>query len=362
MTIGVGKKITAADYNELVNATNKVFADNYPDSSPPANATAKANQQFGWGNDAATFAYAGKKITATLVNEVVDRLNLSADHVGSIYNLDRVIVGQKVTANIWQDIQTVATDVNNKKNIAAAGQTAISVLGNIARTGGFGSLLNYTVNLQFADYDRARYFFNSAGSIRLNLLRTGGTSVDSQWDPVYQKLGTVSVSLTNTTSTSANIISEGKGFRDLTATDQLLLTANHDSGYGYGGYGYGGYGYGGYGYGYGYGYGNCGGYGYGYGGYGYGGYGYGGYGYGGYGYGCVSTRNIKVFGRVISTGPTYVIGPVRVILTVRLTSTNPATTSGTHSLYVESRKATSKTNNSASFSIAAPVYSGSSST
>lgn len=26
MTIGVGKKITAADYNELVNATNKVFA------------------------------------------------------------------------------------------------------------------------------------------------------------------------------------------------------------------------------------------------------------------------------------------------------------------------------------------------
>ena len=350
MTIAVGKKITAADYNELVNNTNKVFADNYPDSSPTTNPTTKANQQFGWGNEAANFANAGKKITAALVNEVVDRLNLSADHVGSNYELDRVIVGQKITASIWQDIQTVTTDVTGKKNIAASGQTAISVLGNIAKTGGFGSLLNYTVNLQFADYDKARYFFNSAGAIRMNLLRTGGGSTDSQWDPVYQKLGTVSVGLTNTTSTSANIISENKGFRDLTSTDQLLLTANHDSGYGYGGYGYGGYGYGGYGYG-------CGGY-----GYGYGGYGYGGYGYGGYGYGCVSNRNIKVFGRVISTGPNYVIGPVRVVLTVRLTSSNPALVTGTHTLYTESKKATSKTRNSASFAIAGPIYSGSSST
>lgn len=328
-----GQKITAVDYNNLVTDINKVFSDEYPNSAPPTSNQATLNQEFGWGNTPASDVSVGTKITAAVVNSLVDRVNLSAEHVGSEYELDRVISGQKITATLWNDIETVITDVTPNKNTAAIGQTTISELGSIARTASFSNNLNFVSTLTFANYDQARYYFNSGSSFKLYLVKSAGDNVDAGWSTAYERLGTVNLGLTNTLSTTANVISEDKGFEDLTLESTLLLTLNQ----GGGGYGYGGYGYGGGG----------------------GGYGYGGYGYGGYGYGGGGSKTIKVYGKIEPVqGTSYQTGPVNLIITVSLNSLSAQATSGTHTLYLQSNKATTKTSGDITFSISNPQFNG----
>lgn len=328
-----GQKITAVDYNNLVSDINKVFSDEYPNSAPPTSDPAKLNQEFGWGNSSAADVSVGTKVTADIVNELVDRVNLSAEHVGSEFELDRVIRGQKITHTIWNDIETVITDVTPNKNTAAIGQTTISELGSITRSSSFSDNLNFVTTLTFANYDQARYYFNSGSSFKLYLVKSAGDTVDSGWATAYERLGTVNIGLTNTLSTTANVISEDKGFEDLTSESALLLTLNQGGGgYGYGDYGYGGYGNGG---------GNS--YGYGY----------------GYGYGTGGSKTIKVYGKIEPVqGASYQTGPVNLIITVSLNSLSAQATSGTHTLYVQSNKAITKTSGNVTFSISNPQFSG----
>ena len=322
-----GQKITAVDYNNLAADINKVFSDKYPNSAPPTTSQATADQEFGWGNTTVTNVEIGTKITADVVNALVDRVNLSAEHVGSEFELDRVIVGQKITHTIWNDIETVITDVTPNKNTAAIGQTTITELGNISTTSSLGSNLNFVSTLTFANYDQARYYFNSGSSVKLYLEKVAGDAVDTAWATAYERLGTVNIGLTNTLSTTANVISENKGFEHLSSNDTLLLTLEQ----GGGGYGYGGYGYGN---------GN-------------------GYGYGGYGYGTGGSKTIKVYGKIVPVqGATYQTGPVNLIISVNLNSLAGQATSGTHTLYIQSNKATTKTSGAITFSIPNPQFSG----
>ena len=193
-----GQKITAVDYNNLVTDINKVFSDEYPSSAPPTSNSAMLNQEFGWGNSAAADVDIGTKITAAVVNSLVDRVNLSAEHVGSEYELDRVISGQKITHTIWNDIETVITDVTPNKNTAAIGQTTISELGSIARSTSFSNNVNFITTLTFASYDQARYYFNSGSSFKLYLVKSGGDTIDASWATAYERMGTVNIGLTNT--------------------------------------------------------------------------------------------------------------------------------------------------------------------
>lgn len=321
-----GQKITAVDYNNLATDINKVFSDGYRNSAPPTSNQAMLNQEFGWGNTAVADVDVGTKITAAVVNSLVDRVNLSAEHVGSEYELDRVISGQKITASLWNDIETVITDVAPNKNTVAIGQTTISELGSIARSASFSNNLNFVTTLTFANYDQARYYFNSGSSFKLYLVKSAGDTVDAGWSTAYERLGTVNIGLTNTLSTTANVISEDKGFEDLTSESSLLLTLNQGgSGYGYGGYGYGGYGYGGY----------------------------------GYGYGTGGSKTIKVYGKIAPVqGTSYQTGPVELTITVSLNSLSAQATSGTHTLYIQSNKATTKISGTVTFAISNPQFSG----
>ena len=118
--------------------------------------------------------------TAEIVNQLVDRVNLSAEHTGSEYELDRVIKGQKITAGIWNDIETLITEVTPNKNVAGLGQTALGQLGVVQRTIPFGKNLTYTLRFRFSDYDQARYFFNSASEIKFYFGKTGGGAEDAE--------------------------------------------------------------------------------------------------------------------------------------------------------------------------------------
>jgi hypothetical protein len=60
-------------------------------------------------------------------------------------------------------------------------------------------------------------------------------------------------------------------------------------------------------------------------------------------------------------GSNYVNSPVKLVLTVQLSCANTSAVTGTHTLHIESNKATPKTLGDAVFSITGPSYSGSSS-
>lgn len=330
MAVEKGQKITAADFNDLAAGINKVFSDAFPDAAPPTSESTKLDQEFGWGNIPAGDVEPGMKITASIVNELVDRVNLSAEHVGSEYELDRVISGQKITAALWNDIETVIDDVTPQKNTVALGQTAISELGAVTCSTSFDAGLNFQAVLTFADYDQARYYFNSGSTFKLYLEKSGGDTVDAAWQAVYERMGTVTLGLANTLSTTSNVISNNKGFRDLNDTVQELLSCTSQGG-GYG-YGYGNYGYGSGGNSYGY----------------------------GYGYGTGGTKTIKVYGKIVpETGGSYQTGPVKLIIDVTLASGTTQLTTGTHTMYVQSSKAITKTAGLTTFSINSPVFSGS---
>ena len=68
------------------------------------------------------------------------------------YGVHQVITGQKITASIWNDIETVVSDVDIKHNVAAEGQTAVTSLQNISHSSTFTKDLTYTVNLEFENY------------------------------------------------------------------------------------------------------------------------------------------------------------------------------------------------------------------
>lgn len=343
MPIESGQKITAADWNELTERLNKIFADKFPGSAPTEDLARRNLQSYGWGQSNTNTVVKGQKFTAAIANTVIDKVRLGAQQVGSNYTLANVTKGQKITALSIGHIKTVLDDIEPKRNIAAPNQLAFAFLGNTIMSAGWNVALEYTGTLNFGSYDRARHYFNSGSSIKLTLSLTNGNAASNILNGLYERLGTVNIGLYDTVSSTPNTISEGKGFEDLKAGEWVKLIEVH-VGNG-GGYGY-GYGYG-YSNGYGYGYG-CNGYGYGY-GYGGGyGYGYGGYGYG-YGYNNNCAGTIEIYG-MIEGG--------KVILKTVVTSKATGTKTGLHKLNYSTQKAIDKNSNGVQFHIASPTFSG----
>lgn len=338
MPVQPGQKITAADWNDLTERLNKIFADKVPGSAPTQDLSRRNLQSYGWGQVPSNLVTKGQKFTAAIANDVIDKVKIGARQVGSTYTLNNVTKGQKITALSINQISTVIDDIDPKRYIAAPNQLAFAFLGATAKTTSWTQEVTFLGTLGFSNYDKARHYFNSGSSIKLTLSIANGNAASNVLAGLYERLGTVNISLKDTTSSTANTISEGKGFEHLNTTDWVkLIVLDLDNG--------GGYGYGGYGYGYGYGYGNCG-YGYGYGGYGYG-YGYGGYGYG-YGDNCIGS--VEISGKIEN-------GNVILKTSVSTKSASPKT--GTHRLVYNTQKAIDKTSGTVNFNIIPPTFTGS---
>jgi hypothetical protein len=338
MPVESGQKITAADWNDLTERLNKIFADKYPGSAPSQDMRVRNLQSYGWGQVPSNLVTKGQKFTAAIANDVIDKVKIGARQVGSSYTLNNVTKGQKITALSINQISTVIDDIDPKRYTAAANQLSFAFLGATAKTTSWTQEVIFLGVLAFNNYDGARHYFNSGSSIKLTLSIANGNAASNVLNGLYERLGTVNIALKNTTSSTTNTPSEGKGFEDLNSTDwtRLLMLDmdqnNWDYGYGYGGNN-----------GYGYGYGNC--YGYGYGSYGYGynnGYGYG---YGGH---CIGS--VEISGKIEN-------GNVLLKTSVKTKTTNPKT--GTHRLIYNTQKAIDKTSGAANFHIIPPTFSGS---
>ena len=166
-----------------------------------------------------------------------------------------------ITAADWTTVDSVLDLlITNKNNMDPTEQTITSpqTAGNgtskAIRTTAWGTapaataILDCVFDVDFTSYDKARHFFNSGGQHHILGFASGGsTTTYTQWTTLYSQMGTVAITLDNTTQTGTGGVSLNKGFYDcivgtptLSSTDWTLLFT---SGSGTGTYGtYGTYG------------------------------------------------------------------------------------------------------------------------
>lgn len=300
MAQSIGDLATNEDYNLVAVDVNKIFGDKYPTAA--VTDVGRINtHKFGWG--AVNIADAltdGTLITAVRLQDLVTRTNISIDHTeitDSVLvfavpaNRTNIAAGTPIRA---EDLNLIRTKigpilVNNKHaSIDPSNASAVPVNSTgYGRTTTWNHQLNGEHKFTWGSYNKARYFFNGGGQLRVSLNMAGGSTAGYyNWSDVINEMGVLNFNFDTVTQSAAITggTSAGKGFYDLTeyygdgsdagaADEGLLFTSSgvtigrkvgtYGSTYGYG------YGYiqgqgnfpqwtdpaqGGYGYGYGYGY------------------------------------------------------------------------------------------------------------
>ena len=266
MTIAVSSLITAADYNALAALINKVYDDIYSGATPVnpvTNAATIANYKFGWGGTAVTPVSISELITDEQLNAIICRANIGVDITNNTpSNLTYVDQHQLITAADWTTVDSVLDLlITNKNNMDTTEQTLTSpsAAGNgtstTARTTAWGTgpaataIIDCVFDVAFTSYDKARYFFNAGGQHQISGSGAAGTTVAyGQWVTLFSQMGSVAITLDNTTQTGTGGTSTNKGFYDCIVGDPTNLSAAEwtllfTSGSGSGAYGsYGTYG------------------------------------------------------------------------------------------------------------------------
>ena len=268
MVVSVGQLAEASHYNTVAEDVNKVFGDKY-NTAAVTDSNRKATHKFGWGavniDDAVPI---GDLITAQRLQYLVDRTNVSVDHIDVTDSLlvfavptgrDDVTVNTPIRAedlNIVQSKFNTTILVNDAHttvdptNASALSATPTSG-GPLQRTNSWQHQLTGEYYWDFDSYNHCRYFFNSGGQLRVSLSMSGGSTAGYyNWADVINEMGTLSFTWNNVIQSNSVTVgtSENKGVYDLTelygdgdgATDDqgLLFTSSgvtlSGTGYGYG--------------------------------------------------------------------------------------------------------------------------------
>lgn len=243
-------KITHELYNELAIAVNELFADTHAGQGPTSSYMLQNQIRWGWGGTAASTSARSIKITASQINELVNRINLSTLRTNSteeeIYITD---IGKKVTAEFFNKATELLNTARAKRNYVDPALTTLRVFGRSISNGiiwnkkyetsftlDFGSVSDSAQSR----YEKARHFFNAGGDVRLEYAIAGGFgSGYMTWRGIFQDMGTVKFNVDNTVSLNHKGISQNKGFSHLAYDEQLLYTsqAGSDGSGSYGGNG-----------------------------------------------------------------------------------------------------------------------------
>jgi hypothetical protein len=114
----------------------------------------------------------------------------------------------------FQNINTVLTNLTAARLNAAA--SGADITNSATRTAAWGTAAGIatvisSVNVSFANYNAARYFFNAGGTIRITASRTGGsgTPQNAAWTQLCTDIGTLALPAVNTAQTIAGTAYSG---------------------------------------------------------------------------------------------------------------------------------------------------------
>ena len=216
-----GGIISATDYNNLLNDTNK-FNTTWSTGSGDA----------GYGQTAITTKSAGDIVTATEWASLINKLNIARTH--------QTGAGTGVSAVVSGDIVTYQSGVSGGVDLAYTNRLAFNAQGTTSTDAGTThnpndadgiATFSYTRTATFSSGDAARYFFNAGGELNLVLTagaNTGGTSRGAQLLEMVTACGGVQ---DFRASTNGGRTGSGEtettndltiGYYDLTTTNQTI--------------------------------------------------------------------------------------------------------------------------------------------
>lgn len=257
MAVSANQLAEASHYNTVATTVNKVFGDNYS-TAAVTDASRINTHKFGWGaTNIANALTTGTSITATRLQDLVERANVSVDHI-NVTDSTLVFAVPTSRSNVTAATLVRAEDLNvvedkfNNTIIASDAHTTIDAANasalNATPTSGGPYTRSSTWNGQlvgehkwtWGSYNKARYFFNAGGQVRLALAMSGGSTAGYyNWSDVINEMGVMNLLWNNFTQSNATTAgtSQAKGFYNLTqyygdgsdagATNEgLLFTSN----------------------------------------------------------------------------------------------------------------------------------------
>ena len=218
-------KVEATDYN--------TFVGNYSTASSAANAL---NTVYGIGSGRSGYGQAVVSGTTSGLPQVSVGATVTYDNWANLINITSTIgshqstsltsvtpPSQGTTISYLSAINTNLTSIYTNRNnaVTQAGTTANTTTTSTT----WSSAITFTHTVTFESADKARYFFNAGGQIKLQFSHTSGTPINTLLNSLAQACGTIVLSAVNSgTQTIAGVSYNGITKRGGSGTATTLLT------------------------------------------------------------------------------------------------------------------------------------------
>lgn len=259
MTVNPGQSISASDYNTLQNRIAQLLGNGagdfgYGQAVNSSQVTALTDPNIPNGSSATQDQIQNllDDFDTVYTHQNGESIGINSYAVGDIIGADRsgtdvtydangnvTIVNADVTKGINDFYAEIDALETNRFNIAANQQTVDTVLSD-TRTRDWNDQIVTEFTVSFSNNNRRRYFFNSAGEIRIDAALDLGTSSnlslqrDANWKDMLENVGTVRFSYNNTIDTggAAGVsFPDGNiGNYDLTASYQTIFRKDANAG------------------------------------------------------------------------------------------------------------------------------------
>lgn len=234
-----GDTIGTADFNNMV-------ANVYRQLGTPNDITLgtyTASNTWGYNQSTGSLnATSGSSIQAvdgtTGYKNLQDEIQALATFVGHSLNSSSAsdkTAGSSLTASDWSNLMDDVKDVFDGRLNVPSGSLTTDAAGSSSRTTGWGSsatpAIDQIFTLTFTSEAHCRAFFNAGGKVLFTGARSGGTSgsaagtIGSQnanWTSLLSAMGTLTFDLNNLSSSGSTGTSAGKGFYELSTSNQQL--------------------------------------------------------------------------------------------------------------------------------------------
>jgi hypothetical protein len=234
-----GDTIGTADFNNMV-------ANVYRQLGTPNDITLgtyTASNTWGYNQSTGSLnATSGSSIQAvdgtTGYKNLQDEIQALATFVGHSLNSSSAsdkTAGSSLTASDWSNLMDDVKDVFDGRLNVPSGSLTTDAAGSSSRTTGWGSsatpAIDHIFTMTFSSEAHCRAFFNAGGKVLFTGARSGGTSgsaagtIGSQnanWTSLLSAMGTLTFDLNNLSSSGSTGTSAGKGFYELSTSNQQL--------------------------------------------------------------------------------------------------------------------------------------------
>lgn len=231
MTYQKSSIVRATDFDGFLTTTNNVYGVGNSDRGYGQTAISQAAVSIGdpiralhWANLRSMIVVAGQQ---------------QGTNVTSLPPSGAFVIGQPVIA--FEQASPSSSPYEMANNITAidtnrltASNTSMSVttgVETVTRATSWSGTITAEISVLWPSEDAARYFFNSAGEIRLRGAQPGSTPQDARWQTSFSTgLGTVKFKAHNTSNTGSFSGAVNKGFYEMTDSYQVVFNAASSGG------------------------------------------------------------------------------------------------------------------------------------